>query len=280
MTPPKDPTALYLDLLKKTLSYLLWDEPAVPMETFNYQRPPFRRFLLGMLCGALRRVNVQLARPVVYSDEHRESGMTWPLQAHTMIGLRRLDNNQFCMESVLEDAVPGDVIETGVWRGGACIFMRGVLAAHGITDRRVFVADSFAGLPPPEKEAYPQDEGDQHYTQEFLAVSKAEVEKNFRLYGLLDEQVVFLEGWFKDTLPAAPIEALSVLRLDGDMYQSTMEALQNLYPKLSSGGYCIIDDYGIETCREAVTDFRAERDICCPIQEIDPTSVYWRKGSS
>jgi len=153
-----------------------------------------------------------------------------------------------------------------------------VLAAHGVTDRRVFVADSFAGLPPPDADRYPHDRGDKHYKQTFLAVSRREVEENFRAFGLLDDQVVFLEGWFKDTLPSAPIERLAVMRLDGDMYGSTIEALEALYPKLSDGGFCVVDDYALPGCRRAVDDFRAANRIESPIVEIDWSGVYWRKG--
>ena len=163
--------------------------------------------------------------------------------AETMIGLHRLDNIQHCITQAIKDKVDGDVIRDGVWRGGATIFMRAVLAAYRITDRRVFVADFFAGLPKPDSTKYLADQEDRHYANRSLAISRQEVEHNFRKYDLLDDQVVFLEGWFKDTLPVAPIKSLAVMRLDGDMYQSTAEALDYLYPKLSVGGYCIIDDY-------------------------------------
>jgi O-methyltransferase len=154
-----------------------------------------------------------------------------------MIGSLRLDNLQDCIESVVRDNVPGDLIETGVWRGGATILMRGVLAAYGIADRIVWVADSFAGLPPPNPQAYPADAGDIHWTHRELAVSLKTVPESFARYGLLDDQVRFLVGWFRDTLPTAPIHRLAVARLDGDMYESTMDALVALYPKLSVGGY-------------------------------------------
>lgn len=116
------------------------------------------------------------------------------MKADTMIGLKRLDNIQFCVENVLKDNIQGDLIETGVWRGGACIFMRAILAAYGITDRRVFVADSFEGLPKLDEKEYPQDKEDKLCIERFLSLSKEEVENNFRRYGLLDEQVVFLKG--------------------------------------------------------------------------------------
>jgi hypothetical protein len=104
---------------------------------------------------------------------------------------------------------------------------RRLLAAYGVEDRKIYVADSFDGLPKPDTVKYPVDKDDTHYTHYlYLAVSREEVENNFRKYGLLDDQVVFLEGWFKDTLCQAPIEKLSILRLDGDMYGSTIESLE------------------------------------------------------
>jgi len=172
-------------------------------------------------------------------------------------GDQRLENLQFCIEQVIRDQVPGDLIETGVWRGGACIFMCAVLAVHGEEDRRVFVADSFDGLPKPDIEKYPQ--------------------ANFSKYGLLSDRVVVLKGWFKDTLPTAPIQTLAILRLDGDMYQSTMDVLNALYAKLSPGGFCIIDDYALPTCKRAVDDFRAQQKIEAPLLEVDWTGRYWRK---
>ena len=77
-----------------------------------------------------------------------------------MIGLKRLNNLQHCAETVIREGVPGDFIETGVWRGGACIFMRAVLKAYGDTTRNVWVVDLFAGLPPPDAHTYPADAGD------------------------------------------------------------------------------------------------------------------------
>jgi O-methyltransferase len=166
----------------------------------------------------------------------RMEGYDCPTVAHTMIGMKRLDNIQSCVTSVLGNGVPGDLIETGVWRGGATIFMRAILKAYGVHDRTVWGADSFAGLPPPNIDQYPQDKGDLHYTKTRLAVTLEEVRENFARYNLLDDQVRFLKGWFRETLPEAPIERLSILRLDGDMYESTMDALRHLYPRVSAGG--------------------------------------------
>lgn len=268
---------LYLDLLKKTLSYSLWPEPYVSIERTNRDRGPVKRLLVGSALRFLKQRQLHIVREIQVTAEDRESGRLWPGHADTMIGMKRLNNLQYCVETVLRDDVPGDLIETGVWRGGACIFMRGILAAHRVRDRKVFVADSFAGLPEPDPERYPADRGGQWHVHDELAVSQEDVAANFRRYGLLDEQVVFLKGWFKDTLPAAPIHRLSVLRLDGDMYESTMDALTALYPKLSDGGFCIVDDYSIPECRKAIADYRSAHGITSPILEIDWTGSYWRK---
>lgn len=211
----------------------------------------------------------------------RREGHHRPEIAHSMIGAARMHHLRACVETVLREQVPGDLMETGVWRGGACILMRGVLKAFGDNERTVWVADSFAGLPPPNEQKYPADRGDNHHEFKELAIPMEQVQANFRQYGLLDPQVRFLKGWFSETLPDAGVSQISVLRLDGDMYESTMDALTHLYPKLSPGGYCIVDDYGaIPACRQAVRDYRAAQGIDEPITMIDWTGGFWRKNRS
>lgn len=245
---------LYLDLLEKTLTgIILQDSGYLPTWTPS--------------------------RPDGYNEEYRTMGLDWPVHAHTMIGLRRLRHLRECVSSVLKDKVPGDFIETGVWRGGACIYMRALLAVRGITDRKVWVADSFEGLPAPNAAKYPADVNDRLHTVEMLAVSLEEVQSNFQQYNLLDDQVVFLKGFFEHTLESAPIQKLAILRLDGDMYQSTTESFEALYDKVSAGGYVIVDDYSLKNCRSAVDDFRSRRNITDAIQSIDGNASFWRKAS-
>jgi hypothetical protein len=191
-----------------------------------------------------------------------------------MVGVRRLDNLQLCITDVLERNVPGDLIECGAWRGGACIFMRAALKAYGDTTRKVWVADSFEGLPTPNREVYP----DTTWQGGEMAVSLEEVQQNFRDYGVLDDQVVFLKGFFADTLPGARIQKLAVLRLDGDLYESTMQSLDALYDRVSPGGYVIVDDWNLPAARAAVQDFRRRRQIADPILTIDLNGVYWQKA--
>lgn len=209
----------------------------------------------------------------------REYGWDWPSVAHSMIGRKRMENLRQLAERVLFEGIPGDFIETGVWRGGACIYLRAILEAYGAKDRRVWVADSFEGLPPPNAEAYPADADYNFHSYSDLAVSLETVKHNFARYGLLDDQVVFLKGWFRDTLPDSKTGPLAILRMDGDMYESTMDALSYLYDRVSPGGYVIVDDYhAVDGCRQAVDDFRARRDIRDEIVEIDGIGVFWQKS--
>jgi len=212
------------------------------------------------------------------AESLRREGRDWPAVAHTMIGVRRIQQLRGCVEQVLADGIPGDLIETGVWRGGATIMLSAVLAAYGVADRVVWVADSFRGLPRPNAEKYPKDEGLDFADFAELSVPVEDVRANFRKYDLLNERVKFVEGWFSETLSGVAASAFAVIRLDGDLYESTMDALTALYPRLSAGGFAIIDDYGaIPACKAATHDYREMHGIAEPVQEIDWTGVYWRK---
>jgi len=237
-----------------------------------------KRMVVNTLINALAKKGLMITGIDRRGIAARENGLGWPLNGYSMIGAKRMNNIRYCIETAIADGVEGDFIETGVWRGGACIFAKALFDVYG-TERKVWVADSFHGLPAPDTEHYPEDAGDDLYTIEQLRVSEEDVRENFRRFGLLDEQVIFLKGWFKDTLPDAPVEKLAVVRLDGDMYESTMDGLKHLYPKLSPGGFLIVDDYGvIPACRKAVHDYRVKNNISEEIIDIDGSGHFWRKA--
>ncbi len=280
MTEPASgttPEELYLELMKQCLTRMLWREKYRPMAV---SLSGWRQVVLRPLQLLVRRAQLELVHVEPDRADARQEGRDWPLEAETMVGLKRLDNLQHCVTSVIRNGVPGDLIETGVWRGGSSIFMRAILKAYGDTSRKVWLADSFRGLPPPDPARYPVDEGDTLWKYSELAIPMEQVKANFSRYGLLDDQVAFLPGWFRDTLPTAPIERLAVLRLDGDLYESTMEALVALYPKVSAGGFVIVDDYGLPTCRAAIEDFRLAQGITDPIQLIDWTGAFWQRSTA
>jgi O-methyltransferase len=258
---------MYLDLLERAVTHTLYFPPDVrdlPDNVKESFEQEFEKAGITDLGGA-------------GAQQRRNEGRDWPLFAQTMIGRKRTHNVRTLVERVIAERVPGDLIEAGCWRGGTVIMMRGVLKAHGINDRTVFAADSFQGLPEPDPERFPADSGDINYTAAELAVSIDEVKGNLARYGLNDGGVEFLEGWFRDTLPTVRDRRWALVRLDGDLYESTMDGLVNLYPQLSPGGYLIVDDYGWENCRQAVEDYRSEHGITAPIERIDWVGAWWRK---
>jgi len=266
---------MYLDLMKRSLTRVLFAK--------EYQRQtlsPSRLWLRAcnaVVRGVLSPLNLELVRVIRSGPEdYLESGHAAKNRvedSETMLGTRQLDHMQMCINDVLDRGIPGDLVEAGVWRGGMTIFMRAALGVRRERKRRVWVVDSFEGLPNPDAalDSFGWKAGE-------MAVSVDEVRGNFARYGLLDDQVVFLKGFFSDTLPKAPISALSILRVDADLYESTRDVLENLYPKLSVGGYAIFDDYqNLIDCRRAVDEYRKTLSIREPITKIDSRAIFWRK---
>ncbi len=176
-----------------------------------------------------------------------------------MVGMERLENLQNCCVSAIREGIPGDFVETGVWRGAVEF-------------------DSFRGLPEPDPQSFPADEGDMLWAYSYLAVSIDQVKSNFERYELPDDRTRFIPGWFRKTIPQAELDCISVLRLDGDLYESTWLVLTHFYEKVPSGGFVIVDDYGaITACKRAVDEFREKNSIVSPITAIDWTGVFWRK---
>jgi len=280
---------LYSDVLKKSIKYSLWPT-FIPIK-YPYYYDSFKEvysakvsirskpklFVVVFLSKFLARKKIAL---VTIAGEIK---MEWHPLAHTMVSWERLTNIEDLVIQIHKEGIQGDFLEAGVWRGGSCILMAGLetfLEFESATEKRkIFVADSFEGLPKPDKNNFPDDEGDKLHQESFLSVSLEEVKNNFERYGLLSNQIVFVKGFFKDSLPDAPIKSLALLRVDADMFEGTMQVLELLYDKVSPGGYIIIDDYGAipNQCGKAVDEFRAKRGIEAPLISVDYTAVYWKK---
>lgn len=279
-TNSDDVRRLYLNLVKRSLTGALAEDNDSVLGGVRWQgNPSLAKRLASRFVHIAAKFDVEIAIKKPYDEHHRELGLDWPSRAESMIGLARMTNIEECIATVVSENVPGDLIETGVWRGGASIFMKANLVAWGDRERIVWVADSFEGLPPPDPTRFPADAGDRNHELGGLAVGTRTVQHNFERYGLLDDRVQFLVGWFKDTLPTAPVESLALMRLDGDMYESTIQALESLYPKLSPGGFCIIDDYGSHSSQagQAVRDYRSAHSIDEEIVDIDGSGAFWRR---
>jgi O-methyltransferase len=168
--------------------------------------------------------------------------------------------------------VPGDFIEAGIWRGGAVILMRALIAAHRLSGRRVFAADSFAGIP---KNSRAKNDPVDLWKDRWIAPLD-EVKQNIARFGLLDERIVFVPGFFADSLRTLSGERFSLVRLDSDSYDSVETSLEYLYPLLSKGGVVIIDDWHLDGCKAAVADYRSRYAIDDKIYVFDG-NAYWTK---
>jgi len=288
-----DARSLYIDLLKKCLSgqiynpgsgtQLISQEQCASLfqeanEIFKPYLAPLGHTVESFINTGSPHGRASFAENLCISlnNMHRD------LTPDTMAPISSIENLQFCVEEVIRNEVPGDLIETGIWKGGLPVLMRGILKAYDITDRVVWAADSFEGLPKADPGKSLEDAIWFHLFAplDHLKIPIEYAASIFQKYDLLDNQVKFLKGWFSDTLPHAPIQRLAVMRLDGDWYESTMHSLQNLYPKLSPGGFVIIDDYGLPFgCRRAVDEYRETHKIGEPIQWVNSQVVFWKRES-
>jgi O-methyltransferase len=253
--------AAYLDLLKLTLCDL------TGVETHQVWRADG-----GLITREL---------PDDFQRSWRVDGSDWPANGLTMIGLRRLDDLQRCVESVVADGIEGDLIEAGVWRGGASILMRATLDSLGAEGRTVYLADSFQGFPEPESEGADRELELHMSAIDYLAPAMEDVQSYFERFGC-GRGVEFVPGFFEETMERLRGRKWSVIRLDADSFTATGLALDALYPGLSVGGYLIIDDYfhpHLPVCRQAVQEFRRAYGVTEPIERIDWTGARWRRSS-
>jgi hypothetical protein len=194
---------------------------------------------------------------------------------YTLLSLEPLNTLKMCMEAVERENILGDFIEAGIWKGGAVILMRAFLNAYQNSTRLVWGADSFEGFPDSK---HSDSNILNNHIYPWVVVGQNQVEKNISRFELLDKQVCLVKGFFKDSLPTIPIKEIAVLRVDGDMYDSTLDILENLYPKVSIGGYVIIDDFGaFHGCDEAVIEYRKKHNIDEPFYKQGFYGIYWKK---
>jgi len=266
----------YLELMKVVLTDY-YPEAKLEYYPLEHLRQTWKIKILNTAGNLLKTRNFALCKTKVVLPESRANGYDWPANAYTMIGVNRLSNIEFCIKDILVNNIAGDLVEAGIWRGGSVIFMKAVLNEMSVSDRKIWAADSFEGLPKPDNN-YIADKKNKLYLENILSVSIEEVKNNFKRFGLLDSGIIFLKGLFKVTLPTAPIDKIALLRLDCDMYESTINVLDNLYQKVQPGGYIIVDDYNsLKECKLAVDDFRNALNIDEPLKEIDKEAVYWQR---
>lgn len=267
----------YFDILARSLTAIIYPESCNHPASLD-GKTGFKRFIWRLLHDYLNKRNMVIYHLEEMDQEARVNGEDWPQIACTMVGMKRLGNIRECVEACLANHIEGSFVECGVWRGGSLIMMKGVLDFHGASDRKIYGFDSFQGMPKPDYKRYPKEQDIDLSDTEYLVVTEKDVLANFANFGFDMENIHLVPGWFKDTLPSSSIEKVAVLRLDGDHYESTIQILDNLYDKVSSGGFIIVDDYNSwDGCRLAVADFCEKRGINPSLTAIDNHSVYWQK---
>lgn len=248
----------YLELLKKCLLGLdrLGDRQYQAVDVRNLSW--VRRSLLSIFRKFLpQSADITVLRPLHFNV--RQHGKDEPLHAPARMGLWRLHNLEVCARQVIQDHIPGDFMETGAWRGGGGILLRGVLHAHGISGRSVWVVDDYT-VEGTDPSGFP---------------TVKQVEQHFCNYDLLDDQVHICAGLsLKAELPAQ----LALVRI-GEREAAEMEAsLRFAYDLLQPGGYLQIDRYYEDaSCREVIDRFRREQAIDTPLEKVDWSGVFWRK---
>ena len=256
-----DYDAQLLDLFASILSGSAFEtiEFSVPYDLGNE--------LYTIPLNALPRIN----------PDARRAGKDWPLFGLTMIGDLRLYNIDALLRELDKEGIQGDFMECGVWRGGASIYAQLVIALSGNPhNRSVWLADSFEGLPLPRD---PSKDQDYWSKLNYLKVSLQQVQLNMAHFQLLpSSHIHYCKGYFHDSLLDCHPSKIALLRMDGDMYESTMDQLYSLYPYISLGGRIIVDDWSIPVCQRAMRDFWSAHNITpTEITRIDDNSMYWMK---
>lgn len=198
----------------------------------------------------------------------------------SLLSHERLQNNINAITAIEKNRIEGDVVEIGVWKGGSMLAMIKAYECLKTTPRSFYLYDTFEGMTPEG----PYDIDSQGHTATSLISSPGikciahldEVKRNIQTNcSLPDTQIHYQVGdIMKNTLVP---ERIACLRLDTDWYESTRHELETFYPKVVSGGWVIIDDYGHWLgCRRAVDEFLAAHpDI--NLIPVDYTGVYFIK---
>jgi O-methyltransferase len=163
---------------------------------------------------------------------------------------------------VLDQNILGDIVECGVWRGGSSLLVALMMKARNISDRKLYLYDTFQGMTPPtEFDVYKRGNTGLEMMEQYgddigwCYALLDDVKAAFSVHNF-DFEILFVQGDVVETLATIKPETISILRLDTDWYESTATELEQLYPRLSTGGVLIIDDYGSwEGSRKATDDY-------------------------
>jgi len=247
-------------------------------------KPAYDKYLNNTISEEKIQDYVSSICDLIYAD-------TAGIYVYSMLNEMRLDNIKYCCEYAINNNIPGDFLEAGVWRGGTGILMKDYVNKLK-SSKKVYLLDSFEGMENLESEetshlSHPVDilcskvlnDMEKYFGRTIIKTSIEEVTNNFKHFDLYDSNVIMMKGWFNDEFPFNKINSLSVIRLDCDYYYPTKICLEHLYPKLSKGGFVILDEYYLEFMGEkyAVDEFRQKYNITEKIIRVDSNVAFWQK---
>jgi O-methyltransferase len=198
---------------------------------------------------------------------------------HTITGIPAQWALYKAIEYIVRNEIPGDIVECGVWNGGSVLIAACALRHFGDTSRRIYLYDTFEGVPKPEKIDI-DCRGNSALTKwAYLRIrgklwgfgGTVDIVKDvIALSNYPTDNFIFVKGMVEDTIPSQLPETISLLRLDTDLYKSTYHELVHCYPLISSGGVMIIDDYGYYLgCRQATDKYISENKLRLFLARLD-----------
>jgi O-methyltransferase len=207
---------------------------------------------------------------------------------YTKTSIERMYSLYSSVNYVLDNQIEGDIVECGVWRGGSAMMIAKMLHKRGITNRKVYLYDTFEGMSAPTKEDVDvdgsfagklmEDQKDDKINSVWCLADLNDVSTNMKLTQFKEENIVYVEGKVEDTIPGTIPSKIALLRLDTDWYFSTKHELIHLYPLLVKNGILIIDDYGHwQGCKKAVNEYFEEHKIKMLLNRVDYTGRIGHK---
>lgn len=193
----------------------------------------------------------------------------------TMTSIERMYGLFNAVRYVSQSNVAGDIVETGVWRGGSSMLIAETLRSMGDDTRTIWLYDTYEGMAEPTELDVAHDgqsaKKQFEITPDWCAASVEEVTANMAATGYPEERFRFVKGLVQDTIPnAGAPDSIALLRLDTDWYESSKHELENLYPRLTSGGVLVLDDYGHWAgVRKSVDEYLSEHGVKAMLQRLD-----------
>ena len=240
----------------------------------DYVRKIIQKF--AHICG------YQITKEIPSDFSDKDIKIINSVRPYTMTSAERIFSLIESVRYVINNKVPGDIVECGVWRGGSMMATAKTLLEHNNQEKVLYLFDTFEGMTKPDEIDVSNSE--LNATKEFngtkidsdssnwCRATIDDVKSNLFSVGYDKSKIYFIKGKVEETLPFDDIKSISILRLDTDWYKSTKHELIHLFPKISKGGVLIIDDYGFwQGARKAVDEYFSENNIQILLNRIDKT---------